>query len=128
MLINKQVGVLGAGQMGAGIAIVMNRNAGLKVKIVDKSEKQLSESRKYTENLFDKEIQKSRLTNDEKYQILERFTYTLKIDDLNESDFIIEVIILILYTNCQQDLSMKNISIISTTGLFNNFPQMNLTF
>lgn len=72
----KSVGVIGAGQMGTGIAIVANRVAGLKVKIVDMSEEQLSNSRKFTESWLDKEIKKERLTNDEKYQILDRFTYS----------------------------------------------------
>jgi len=88
----KQVGVLGAGQMGTGIAIVMNRNAGTKVKIVDKNEKQLSDSRKFTESLFDKEIQKQKMTNDEKYKILDRFTYSLNIEDFNEANFVVEAV------------------------------------
>lgn len=35
----KNFGVIGAGQMGTGIAIVANRVAGLNVKVVDTSEK-----------------------------------------------------------------------------------------
>lgn len=66
----KQFAVIGAGQMGTGIAIVANRVAGLEVKIVDTTEKALSGSRKFTENWCDKEIAKNRLTQDEKNAIL----------------------------------------------------------
>jgi 3-hydroxyacyl-CoA dehydrogenase len=44
--------------MGTGIAIVANRVAGLKVKLMDTSEKMLSKSRTFTEGWCDKEIQK----------------------------------------------------------------------
>lgn len=66
----KQFAVIGAGQMGTGIAIVANRVAGLEVKIVDTTEKALSGSRKFTESWCDKEIAKNRLTQDEKNTIL----------------------------------------------------------
>lgn len=53
--------------MGTGIAIVANKVAGLNVKIVDTSEKQLSSSRTFTEKYLDKEIKKERITEEEKY-------------------------------------------------------------
>lgn len=43
-------GVVGAGQMGTGIAIVANRVAGLNVKLVDTSEATLSKSNKFIES------------------------------------------------------------------------------
>ena len=41
------MGVIGAGQMGTGIAIVANRVAGLNVKLIDTSEDVLSKSNKF---------------------------------------------------------------------------------
>ena len=79
----KNVGVLGAGQMGTGIGIVLSKNAHKHVKIVDASEEQLSKSRKFTENLLDKEISKQRLTSDDKYKILERMSFSIKVEDFN---------------------------------------------
>lgn len=43
----------------------------------------MSNSRTFTEKWLDKEIGKGRLTNDEKYAILDRFTYSLKLEDLD---------------------------------------------
>lgn len=77
--------------MGTGIAIVANRVAGLNVKIVDNTEKALSGSKKFSESWCDKEIAKKRLTADEKAQILSRFTYSTKLEDLSNSDFVVEV-------------------------------------
>lgn len=42
--------------MGTGIAIVAAKVAGLNVKIVDTTEKALSNSRKFTEKWIEKEI------------------------------------------------------------------------
>lgn len=88
----KNFAVVGAGQMGTGIAIVANKSAGLNVKIVDTTEKALSSSRKFTESWCDKEIAKNRLTSDEKYALLSRFSYSIKLEDLHETDFVVEVI------------------------------------
>lgn len=85
-------GVVGAGQMGTGIAIVANKVAGLHVKIIDSTEKSLSNSRTFTETYLDKEIAKKKITSEEKYKILERFSYSIKLQDLSESDFIVEAI------------------------------------
>lgn len=84
--------------MGTGIAIVANRVAGLNVKIIDTTEKALSGSRKTTESWCDKEIGKNRMTNDEKNQILSRFSYFIKLEELNDADFVVEVVtILFIY-------------------------------
>ena len=88
----KNVGVLGAGQMGTGIGIVLSKNAHKHVKIVDASEEQLSKSRKFTENLLDKEISKQRLTSDDKYKILERMSFSIKVEDFNNTDFLCEAV------------------------------------
>lgn len=88
----KNFAVIGAGQMGTGIAIVANRVAGLNVKIVDTTEKALSGSRKFTEGWCDKEIAKNRMTSEEKHQILSRFSYFTKLEELNDSDFVVEAV------------------------------------
>ena len=86
-----QIAVIGAGQMGTGIAIVASRVGGKNVKVVDTTQKALDASKKFTESWCDKEIAKARLTNDEKTQVLQRFTFTTKLEDLNDTDFVVEV-------------------------------------
>jgi len=88
----KSFGVIGAGQMGTGIAIVANRVAGLKVKIIDTTEDRLASSRKFVENWCEKEIGKQRMTSDERYQMLERYSYFTKIEELNDADFVVEAV------------------------------------
>ena len=77
--------------MGTGIAIVSSMVAGLPTKIMDNSEAKLGESRKFTESFLDKEVAKSKLTNDQRYQILERITHTTQISDFKETDYVVEV-------------------------------------
>jgi len=88
----KKVGVIGCGQMGTGIAIVLSRYANMEVKIVDTSEERLSASRKFTEGLCDKDIAKNKLTADDKTKLLERLSYTTKVEDLNQANFAIEAV------------------------------------
>lgn len=89
--------------MGTGIAIVANRVAGLNVKILDTSEATLSKSNKFIgiltlfkqilDNWCEKEIAKERMTKDEKQTIMNRFSYTTKIEDLDKSDIVVEAIV-----------------------------------
>lgn len=76
-------GVIGCGQMGTGIAVVASRVAGLNVKVVDMNQDLLSKSRKFTENLLEKEIQKGRLSSEDRYKVLERMSYSTKLEDLD---------------------------------------------
>ncbi|KRX11076.1 6-phosphogluconate dehydrogenase, C-terminal-like [Pseudocohnilembus persalinus] len=86
----KQIGVVGAGQMGTGIAIVAANVAGLNVKVVDASEDQLSKSRKFTESWIEKAISKGKIQKEEKYNLLDKFTYSLKTEDFDQSQMVIE--------------------------------------
>jgi len=86
------MGVIGCGQMGTGIAVVASRVARLDVKVVDLNEDLLSRSRKFTENLLEKEIQKGRLSSEDRYKVLERMSYSTKLEDLDKSDFVVEAI------------------------------------
>lgn len=42
---------------------------------------------------MDKEISKGRLTEEEKYQVIYRFSYSTKLEDLDSSDFVVEAIV-----------------------------------
>lgn len=78
--------------MGTGIAIVANRIAGKKVIVIDSIEASVARSRKFTEDWLDKEVGKKRITADEKYKTLHELTYSLKLEDLNDADFVIEAV------------------------------------
>lgn len=47
----------------------------------------------YLEKWCDKEISKEKLTADQKYEILNRFSFSTKVDDLDKSDIVIEAIV-----------------------------------
>ena len=77
--------------MGTGIAIVANRKGGFPVKIVDSSEVSLGNSKKFIESHFDKEILKRTMTKSEKELYMNRFSFVRNLQELEESQFIIEV-------------------------------------
>ena len=89
--VNK-LGVVGAGQMGTGIAIVGGWTAGLEVKILDMNEERLAASRNFIEKWCDKEISKERMTGDDKYSLLNRMSFALKFSEMNEADIVVEAV------------------------------------
>jgi len=47
----------------------------------------------FLEKWCDKEIGKNRLTNDEKYEVMNRFSYSTKLEDLDKTDLVVEAIV-----------------------------------
>ncbi|KAL0477041.1 3-hydroxybutyryl-CoA dehydrogenase [Acrasis kona] len=84
------VGVIGAGQMGNGIALVAAMNAKKNVVLVDSNQKSLDNAMKFIDKLLVKYVSKQTLTQDDKETTLSRFKTTTKLDDLAASDFVIE--------------------------------------
>ncbi|CAD8165400.1 unnamed protein product [Paramecium pentaurelia] len=84
------LGVVGAGQMGTGIAIVGSAVAGLNVRVVDVNEQRLKASHTFISKWCDKEIQKNRMTDQIKTDVLQRFSFHLQISDLSCCDFVVE--------------------------------------
>lgn len=78
--------------MGTGIAIVANRKGGFPVKIIDSNEKSLNNSKIFIEKHFDREISKKTMTENDKETFMKRFIFSKNLSDLNEADFVIEVI------------------------------------
>jgi 3-hydroxybutyryl-CoA dehydrogenase len=75
--------------MGTGIGIVA---AGVhkSVKIVDTSEESLQKSRLFTEQWSLKEVQKKKMTSEERFSMLGRFSYFRQLDDLHDCDIVVE--------------------------------------
>jgi len=85
----KKIGIIGAGQMGSGIAEVA-LTSGFDVLMRDVTMEAVQKGRLKIITDFDKRIQKGKMTTTEKEEILQRFSTTIKIEDFNNCDFIIE--------------------------------------
>ncbi|KAK6334332.1 hypothetical protein TWF730_003547 [Orbilia blumenaviensis] len=84
--------VIGAGQMGLGIALVAARHASLPVTLIDSSEASISKATSFISKLLDKDVAKSRLTEEEASAIKSRITTSTDINSVSNSDFIIEAV------------------------------------
>jgi 3-hydroxybutyryl-CoA dehydrogenase len=87
----KKIGVVGAGQMGHGIAQVMLR-AGHKVLLLDISQDFIEAGAKRVAKGLARDVEKARMTAEEREQALERLKPTTVVADLAEADFIIEAV------------------------------------
>jgi 3-hydroxybutyryl-CoA dehydrogenase len=85
------VGVIGAGQMGNGIALVAAMHAKTNVMIMDSNKAALINAVNFMNKLMTKYVQKNELTDDERKQILEtRIKTSVDLSDLKNSQFVIE--------------------------------------
>ncbi|MHA6347390.1 3-hydroxyacyl-CoA dehydrogenase NAD-binding domain-containing protein [Roseivivax sp. CAU 1761] len=87
----QKVGILGAGMMGAGIALV-SAQAGIEVVLLDRDMASAEKGRAYTEGFMDKGIQKKKATPEKKAEVLGRITATDKVEDLAGCDLIVEAV------------------------------------
>ncbi len=85
----KVIGVVGAGQMGNGIAQVA-ATSGFKIIMLDVSEKSLEKGLATIKISTEKLMKKNLMTEDERTQILSRIQTTTKYDDLKDCDAVIE--------------------------------------
>eukprot|EP00455_Lapot_gusevi_P050565 TRINITY_DN734_c0_g1_i1.p2 TRINITY_DN734_c0_g1~~TRINITY_DN734_c0_g1_i1.p2 ORF type:complete len:308 (+),score=115.26 TRINITY_DN734_c0_g1_i1:62-985(+) len=88
----KTVGVVGAGQMGSGIALVAAMNSGLNVLVMDRDHKKLSESMLYADKILKKSVEKSQITEQEMKHIRARINHVDKLSDFVPCDFVIEAV------------------------------------
>lgn len=87
----KKVGVLGAGLMGSGIAQV-SAAAGYNTLIREISQEFLDKGMSKIQKFLAKSIEKGKLTEEQKSDILGRLKGTVELEDLNECDIIIEAV------------------------------------
>jgi len=83
------IGVVGAGQMGSGIAQVAS-SVGYRVIMIDVSEDSLKRGLKSIENSCDRLIKKGTLTEDTKVTLMSRISTSLQMESLYNCDFVIE--------------------------------------
>jgi 3-hydroxybutyryl-CoA dehydrogenase len=85
------IGVIGAGQMGSGIAHVCAL-AGYKVFLNDISEKLLKKSLSGIDRAMEKQVARNKLTSKEKEEALGRLHSSMELEDFKACDLIIEAV------------------------------------
>lgn len=85
----KQIGIVGAGQMGSGIAEVAI-TSGFHVLMRDIRPEALDKGRTRILHDLDRRIQKGRMTPEERDVVLQKLILTTELDDLKDCDFVIE--------------------------------------
>jgi 3-hydroxybutyryl-CoA dehydrogenase len=102
------IGVVGSGTMGNGIAQVAAR-AGYTVIMRDISDKFLQRGMSAVDKSLQRDVDKERLTSEEKQSVIGRITTTTKLEDLSGAAFVIEAV--------TEDLNVK-------TELFKSLDQI----
>ncbi|MGW8375753.1 3-hydroxybutyryl-CoA dehydrogenase [Streptomyces sp. ODS28] len=88
----ERVGVVGAGQMGSGIAEVCAR-AGLEVMVAETNGEALELGRTRLVNSLDKAAERGKLTREESDAALNRLSFTTDLGDFADRDLVIEAVI-----------------------------------
>ncbi len=94
----KRIGVLGAGSMGNGIAQVAAQ-AGYQVIMRDIEDRFVQNGLKAIEKFLAKSVEKGKMAEGQKKEILDRIRGTTRMEELNDVDFVIEAVF--------EDLSLK---------------------
>ncbi|WP_226621994.1 3-hydroxyacyl-CoA dehydrogenase NAD-binding domain-containing protein [Alloyangia pacifica] len=87
----RKLGVLGAGMMGAGIALV-SAQAGIEVVLLDRTQEAADTGRAHAEAYLDEGMSRGKTSAAQKQAVLERLTATTEFDALAGCDMIIEAV------------------------------------
>jgi 3-hydroxybutyryl-CoA dehydrogenase len=88
----KMIGVVGAGQMGSGIAEVA-LTSGFNVLMRDVTVEAVQKGKLRIVTDFDRRIEKAKMTAPEEEAILQRLSTTTKLEDFDKCDFVIEAVV-----------------------------------
>jgi 3-hydroxybutyryl-CoA dehydrogenase len=88
----KKIGIIGAGTMGHGIALVAAK-AGYEVVLHDVKDEYVKKGLGSIEKFVDKSIEKGKMTSEDKKNILGKIHGTTKLEDMKDADLIIEAIV-----------------------------------
>ncbi|GAA0871389.1 hypothetical protein GCM10009117_05350 [Gangjinia marincola] len=88
----KNIGIIGAGTMGSGIAQVA-ATAGCKVHVYDTNKTVLQDARSKLSKILARLVEKGRIGPAKKEEIEQNITYVSDLKDLAESDLVIEAIV-----------------------------------
>ena len=89
----KTIGLLGAGQMGSGIAQVAVSPGDLGVILCDTSEDIVQRAFESISTGMERLVAKKKITADRKRDCLDRIKTTTKIEELKSADFVIEAVV-----------------------------------
>jgi 3-hydroxyacyl-CoA dehydrogenase / enoyl-CoA hydratase / 3-hydroxybutyryl-CoA epimerase len=87
----KKVAMLGAGLMGAGVAMV-SAKAGIEVVLLDRDQASADKGKQYTADRLAKEVARGKLAQAKADEILARIHPTISFDDLKGCDLVIEAV------------------------------------
>lgn len=87
----KKLAVIGAGQMGSGIAQVV-ASKGIEVVLIDTNNKALENGFESISKSCDRIIKKEKMTEQEKKVILSKIKITTQLEDTKSVDFVIEAV------------------------------------
>ncbi|MCW5731362.1 MAG: 3-hydroxybutyryl-CoA dehydrogenase [Alphaproteobacteria bacterium] len=85
----RKIGVIGAGQMGNGIAHVCAL-AGYSVVLIDISQDQLNKAQETIRRNLDRQLSRNAISETERAEALARIETSVSIDDLGDADLVIE--------------------------------------
>lgn len=88
----KNIGIIGAGTMGSGIAQVAS-TAGCVVKLFDLNQEALDKAKAALEKIMSRLVEKGRITSEEKTRIQDGISYVNSLKELANSDMTIEAIV-----------------------------------
>ena len=88
----KNIGIIGAGTMGSGIAQVAS-TAGCLVKLFDLNQEALDKAQTALEKITTRLVEKGRITIEEKNTIQQNISYVSSLKELATSDLTIEAIV-----------------------------------
>ncbi|MGV6839172.1 MAG: 3-hydroxyacyl-CoA dehydrogenase NAD-binding domain-containing protein [Planktomarina sp.] len=86
-----KVGVLGAGMMGAGIALV-SAQAGIDVVLIDTDQDRADKGKAYAGDYWTKGVSRKKITEEAREGYLSRITATPDLDALKDCDLIVEAV------------------------------------
>ena len=87
----RTLGVLGAGQMGTGIALVSALRAKVPVLLHDKSPDQLNKGLSLVDKLLEKDVGKGRITSEEAKDARDKIRVVDSLGDMKDVDMVVEV-------------------------------------
>jgi 3-hydroxybutyryl-CoA dehydrogenase len=86
------IGVIGLGTMGAGIAEVFARN-GFSVIGVEVTDEALERGRQHLEHSTARAVKRGKLSEEEQAELVGRVTFTTRMADLADADFVVEAVV-----------------------------------
>jgi len=88
----EKIGIIGAGTMGHGIALVAAK-AGYEIVLHDVKDEYVKKGLGSIEKFINKSVEKGKMTSEDKKSILEKIHGTTKLEDMKDVDLIIEAIV-----------------------------------